>query len=106
MGSSTALRFSMRGKLRRGPRPLDSAIPRPGKLPPLSARDVTGSRKAACQRRVRALPDKAREKVVACAACHGEHGISRKAGVPSLAGLAPPYLVAAMKAYAAGQRKH
>src|SRR5207244_1024773 len=55
---------------------------------------------------IRSYRDKTRDKTVPCAACHGERGISKKPGVPSLAGLAPPYLVAAMKAYAAGQRKN
>lgn len=41
-----------------------------------------------------------------CAACHGETGISKIPGMPNLVGLEPGYLVAAMKAYKDGQRKH
>ena len=39
-----------------------------------------------------------------CARCHGENGVSRKAGVPSLIGLHPKYLVESMKAYKEGDR--
>ena len=42
----------------------------------------------------------------ACSGCHGETGISKTAGIPSLAGLDPKYFAAAMKAYKAGQRKN
>jgi cytochrome c553 len=42
----------------------------------------------------------------ACAGCHGETGISKTPGVPSLVGLDPQYLVAAMKAYKSGQRRN
>ncbi len=42
----------------------------------------------------------------ACAGCHGEAGISKMPGMPSLVGLDPKYLVAAMKAYKSGQRKN
>jgi cytochrome c553 len=41
-----------------------------------------------------------------CAGCHGEIGISSAPGMPSLVGLDPKYLVAAVKAYKSGQRKH
>ena len=41
-----------------------------------------------------------------CAGCHGEGGVGRIPGMPSLAGLDPKYLVAAMKAYKSGQRKN
>jgi len=44
--------------------------------------------------------------VAACAGCHGEAGISKMPGTPSLVGLDPKYLVAAMKAYKSGQRKN
>ncbi len=37
----------------------------------------------------------------ACAGCHGETGVSKTPGTPSLVGLDPKYLVAAMKAYKA-----
>ena len=42
----------------------------------------------------------------ACAGCHGDTGISKTPGMPSLVGLDPKYLVAAMNAYKSGQRKH
>ena len=41
-----------------------------------------------------------------CGGCHGEGGVSKTAGMPSLVGLDPGYLVAAMKAYKGGQRKN
>ena len=40
-----------------------------------------------------------------CAGCHGETGVSKTSGVPSLVGQDPAYLVVAMNAYKAGQRK-
>ena len=40
-----------------------------------------------------------------CAGCHGEAGVSKTPGMPSLVGLDPKYLVAAMQAYKGGQRK-
>src|ERR1700682_504517 len=42
----------------------------------------------------------------ACAGCHGDTGISKMPGTPSLVGLDPKYLVAAMKGYKSGQRKN
>ena len=39
-----------------------------------------------------------------CAKCHGETGVSRREGVPSLIGLHPKYLVDSMKAYKQGDR--
>lgn len=41
-----------------------------------------------------------------CAGCHGDGGISKTPGMPSLVALDPKYLVAAMKAYKGGQRKN
>jgi cytochrome c553 len=41
-----------------------------------------------------------------CVGCHGEAGISKTPGMPSLAGLDPKYLTAAMKAYKSDQRKN
>lgn len=41
-----------------------------------------------------------------CAGCHGEAGVSKIPGMPNLVGLDPKYLVAAMKGYKNGQRKH
>jgi DmsE family decaheme c-type cytochrome len=54
---------------------------------------------------IRAYQHGAREKIVACAGCHGEGGVSKRAGIPSLVGLDAQYLVAAMKGYVSGQRK-
>ena len=42
----------------------------------------------------------------ACTGCHGEIGISKTPGIPSLVGQEPQYLVAAMAAYKGGQRKN
>ena len=58
------------------------------------------------RRRDEDYKDGSRKKEVACAACHGERGISKTPGIPSLVGMDPQYLVAAMKAYATGQRKN
>jgi cytochrome c553 len=41
-----------------------------------------------------------------CAACHGDTGVSKTPGTPSLVGQDPKYVVAAMKAYKNGQRKN
>jgi cytochrome c553 len=41
-----------------------------------------------------------------CAGCHGDGGISKTPGMPSLVGLDPKYFAAAMTAYKSGQRKH
>lgn len=41
-----------------------------------------------------------------CTGCHGVAGISNTPGTPSLAGLDPKYLVAAMSGYKSGRRKH
>jgi cytochrome c553 len=40
-----------------------------------------------------------------CAGCHGDGGVTKTAGFPSLVGLDPKYLATAMKAYRSGQRK-
>lgn len=42
----------------------------------------------------------------ACAGCHGETGVSKTPGMPSLAGLDPKYFIPAMTAYKTGQRKN
>lgn len=39
-----------------------------------------------------------------CGGCHGDSGISKTPGMPSLAGLDPKYFVVAMKDYASGER--
>ncbi len=41
-----------------------------------------------------------------CAGCHGDTGVSKIPGTPSLVGLDPKYLVTAMQAYKTGQRKN
>ena len=41
-----------------------------------------------------------------CAGCHGETGISKTPGMPSLVALDPKYFLAAMSAYKSGQRKN
>jgi cytochrome c553 len=41
-----------------------------------------------------------------CAGCHGDGGVSKTAGVPSLVGSDPKALVNAMKAYKNGERKN
>jgi len=41
----------------------------------------------------------------ACGGCHGDFGVSKTPGLPSLTGLDPKYLVAATNAYKTGQRK-
>lgn len=42
----------------------------------------------------------------ACTGCHGEGGVSKMPGTPSLVGLDPKYLIATMQAYKGGQRKN
>ena len=39
-----------------------------------------------------------------CNGCHGERGVSKTAGMPSISGFDTKYFVAAMKAYRSGQR--
>jgi cytochrome c553 len=41
-----------------------------------------------------------------CAACHGDAGITKMAGIPSLVGQEPNYLVSAMSQYKDGERKN
>jgi cytochrome c553 len=41
----------------------------------------------------------------ACGGCHGDNGVSKTPGSPSLVGLDPKYLISATKAYKTGQRK-
>jgi len=64
---------------------------------------------AATAKASRAKPDPVRAGKAAaagCAGCHGEDGVSKIPGTPSLVGLDPKYLVAAMTAYKGGQRKN
>jgi cytochrome c553 len=41
-----------------------------------------------------------------CGGCHGETGVSKIPGMPSLVALDPKYFVATLNAYKSGQRKH
>ena len=41
-----------------------------------------------------------------CTGCHGAHGVSTTAGIPSLAGQQPAYLIMATQEYARGDRGH
>ena len=61
------------------------ASPRPAKPDPIQAGQATAA---------------------SCGGCHGEIGVSKIPGMPSLAGFDPKYLVSAMRAYKSGQRKH
>jgi len=51
-------------------------------------------------------PGSAHVRANGCVACHGDGGITKRPGVPSLVGQDPQYLFAAMKAYITGQRKN
>jgi cytochrome c553 len=66
------------------------AVPTGGKPPPAKADPIQAGKAAAA----------------ACAGCHGDTGVSQTAGIPSLVGLDPKYLVAAMNAYKTGARKN
>ena len=51
-------------------------------------------------------PGSAHVESAGCAACHGDGGVTTRPGFPSLVGQDPQYLVAAMKSYVTGQRRH
>lgn len=51
-------------------------------------------------------PAAGKEKSKACAACHGENGISQAPNFPHLAGQYPDYMVRALKDYKSGARKN
>ena len=51
-------------------------------------------------------PAAGREKAKACAACHGEDGVSHAPDFPKLAGQYNDYLVRALKDYQSGARKN
>ena len=51
-------------------------------------------------------PAAGKEKSKACAACHGETGISQVADFPKLAGQYSDYLVRALSDYKSGARKN
>jgi cytochrome c553 len=46
------------------------------------------------------------EIAAACTGCHGESGVSTTAGIPSLAGQQPVYLIVSTQEYASGGRGH
>ncbi len=74
---------------------------------PASIRPTPAS--AAANKSAPAAPDPAsagKAAAAACAGCHGDNGISQIPGMPSLVGLDPQYLVAAINAYKSGQRKN
>lgn len=48
----------------------------------------------------------AKAATAGCAGCHGETGITKTPGMPSLVGLDPKYIVAALNAYKSGQRRN
>ncbi len=47
-----------------------------------------------------------RAKAQACMVCHGQNGISTQPDAPNLAGQPSYYLVAQLKAYQSGERRH
>lgn len=47
-----------------------------------------------------------KDAAAGCGGCHGETGISKTPGMPSVVGLDPEYFVAAVNAYKSGQRKN
>jgi len=51
-------------------------------------------------------PTAGKEKSKACAACHGDNGISQTADFPMLAGQYNDYLVHTLKDYQSGARKN
>jgi len=72
---------------------LDPARPAPAPKPPAKAaaqKDPLVAGKASAE---------------SCGGCHGENGVTKTPGAPSLAGLDPKYFVAASNAYKNGQRK-
>ncbi len=51
-------------------------------------------------------PAAGRAKAAACAVCHGANGLSTAPDAPNLAGQPEVYLVAQLRAYRSGARKH
>lgn len=51
-------------------------------------------------------PAAGKEKAKACAACHGENGVSQAPDFPKLAGQYQDYLVRALNDYKSGARKN
>lgn len=48
----------------------------------------------------------AKASAAACGGCHGESGVTKIPGTPSLVGFDPKYFIAAMNGYRTGQRRH
>ncbi len=61
---------------------------------------------AAVAKREKGDPAAGRKKAAACAACHGEDGVSPNPRWPSLAGQQREYLAASLMAYKAGRREN
>lgn len=75
--------------------------------PPLPAVVTSSAKSAAKSEPAKTDPVRAGKAAAAsCGSCHGDDGVSKTAGMPSLAGFDPKYFVAAMSAYKSGQRKH
>ncbi len=51
------------------------------------------------------IHEKGKAAAKTCAGCHGEDGNSTTAGIPSLAGQQPVYIISAVKSYLDGKRK-
>ena len=74
-----------------------------GSLEPAQPRTTAGEKSAP------ASPDPVaagKAAAAGCVGCHGEGGISKTPGMPSLVGLDPKYLAAALNAYKTGKRQH
>ncbi|MGZ8153962.1 MAG: c-type cytochrome [Burkholderiales bacterium] len=48
----------------------------------------------------------AKSLAASCGGCHGESGVTKMPGTPSIIGFDPKYFTSAMNAYKSGQRKH
>lgn len=75
---------------------------RPAVLHLLGAALLAGAAQAQIQDAVEA----GRRKAQACAVCHGPLGLASQPDAPHLAGQSAVYLVAQLKAYRSGTRKH
>lgn len=72
-------------------------------LDPAEPRAAESGKSAAADRDPMAA---AKAAAATCGGCHGEDGVSKMPGTPSLVGLDPTYFAAAVKAYKTGQRKN
>src|SRR5450631_1185326 len=70
--------------------PAQPSVPVAGKAPSANLDPVQAGKAAAAD----------------CAGCHGDGGVSKTPGMPSLIGFDPKYFVATVKAYKGGQRKN